>query len=112
MDALGVLEQVFQLLWPGRLGAQPPLCPVSREPLPPPPPARPRPLPAHTRSVCPLIPRSQLECGWGWWGQAMGSGPREGGGVLLRSEHPFLPDFPGRNLAGETAMNTGCASCR
>lgn len=34
VDALGVLEQVFQLLWSGRLSAQTPLRPVNREPLP------------------------------------------------------------------------------
>lgn len=34
VDALGVLEQVFQLVWSGRLSAQTPLRPVNREPLP------------------------------------------------------------------------------
>lgn len=34
VDALGILEPVFQLVWSGRLSAQTPLRPVNREPLP------------------------------------------------------------------------------
>lgn len=70
VDALGVLEPVFQLLWSGRLSAQTPLRPVNREPLPSPPPHTPRGalcLPTH--ASCPLILGSLLECGCGWCGR-------------------------------------------
>lgn len=115
MDALGVLEQVFPLVRPGRLCAQPPLCPVSREPLPPPP-ARPRPLPAHTRSV-PFNPTEPAGMRVGLVGAegglaGDGKGVPEVGESCYTLTTLFLADFPGRNLAGGTATNTGCASSR
>lgn len=94
MDALGVLEQVFQLLWPGRLGAQPPLCPVSREPLPPPPPARPRPLPAYTRSV-PFNPTEPAGMRVGLVGAGDGKGSPRGWGSPAPLRTPFSSRLPG-----------------
>lgn len=94
MDALGVLEPVFQLLWPGRFGAQPPLCPVSREPLPPLPPAGPRPLPAHTRSV-PFNPTEPAGMRVGLVGAGDGKGSPRGWGSPAPPRTPFSCRLPG-----------------
>jgi hypothetical protein len=112
---VGVLDPLFQLLRTGRLCAQPALYPVSRgmgTGVPAPSflatPA------ACPRTLCPLIPLIQLECGWGWWRQMVDWPTWEG--VPRGSDHTqttVLPaGFRGKNCAGGTAMSTACASCR